>query len=186
MTKAIVPLAAGAEEMETVIIIDILRRAEWDVTVAGVDSKEGPVQCSRSVQIVPDCLWEDIETASFDGLVIPGGADGTARLCASDQVTRTVREFANAGKLLAAICAGPLVLQAAGIITGLKVTSHPAVHEKLESVHVSGDRVVVDGNVVTSQGPGTAFEFALTLIKIRDGGQRAKEIADSMVFDFQA
>ena len=152
MTKALVPLANGCEEMEAVIIMDTLRRAGWEVLAAGVD--EGPVEASRGVRLVPDCAWDDVDPAAFDLLVLPGGNDGTERLSRDERVLDAIRSSYHAGKIVAAICAGPLVLQAAGILEGHRVTCHPGATEFLTATERVDEKVVVDGTVVTSQGPG--------------------------------
>lgn len=178
MTRALVPLADGCEEMEAVIIIDVLRRAKWDVVAAGVT---GPViTASRGVSLVPDVAWSDIVPDSFDVLVLPGGGPGTDNLKACHTVLDAVRSFVAKDKLVGAICAGPLVLQAAGVLANRRATCHPSVRDKLVT-DSRDDRVVVDGNLVTSQAPGTAFEFSLTLVRLVDGEAAAEAVAAGLV-----
>lgn len=178
MPKVLVPLADGVEEMEAVIVIDVLRRAGWEV--AGVGLREGPVTASRGVKLVPDRTWSEVEPGSFDVLMLPGGAGGTAALAADVRVLEAVRGFVKAGKHVGAVCAGPLVLQAAGVLAGRRVTCHPAVAGKLTATAWVADRVVVDGKLVTSQGPGTSFEFVLAMVRLVDGPEKAREIAAGM------
>ena len=179
MTTALVPLAHGVEEMEAVIVIDVLRRAQWAVTVAGVDT--GVVTASRGVKLVPDAAWDAIDPASFDVLMIPGGAGGVDRLLSDPRVLKAVRAFHKAGKPIGAVCAGPLVLQAAGLLEGRKATCHPGVADKLTATQRLSDRVVVDGRLITSQGPGTSFEFALAMVRLVDGAAKAEALAQGMV-----
>lgn len=179
MPSVLVPLAHGVEEMEAVIIVDVLRRAEWAVTTAGVD--DGVLTASRGVRLVPDKAWRDIRPSDFDILMIPGGAAGVDRLQADPGVLAAVREFAQAGKRIGAVCAGPLVLQAAGILGGRKVTCHPGAAARLTAAPRLSDRVVVDGSLVTSQGPGTSFEFALAMVRLVDGAAKADAMAKAMV-----
>jgi 4-methyl-5(b-hydroxyethyl)-thiazole monophosphate biosynthesis len=176
---ALVPLAEGVEEMEAVIAVDTLRRAGWSVTVAGL--AEGPTLASRGVRLLADQPWDAVRPETFDVLVIPGGAGGVTRLAADERVLNAARQFARDGKWIAAVCAGPLVLQAAGLLAGRRVTCHPAAAPKLTAAARLPDRVVVDGRLVTSQGPGTSFEFALTLVKHLDGPAKAVELAAAMV-----
>lgn len=179
MTKVLVPLAEGCEEMEAVIIIDTFRRAGWEVSAVGLES--GPVRASRGVQLLPDCSWEEIRPEEFDLIVLPGGGGGTDRLKADERVINTVRTFHADGKWVAAVCAGPLVLQEAGLLDGRRATCHPSVAEQLTSADRVSDRVVIDRGVITSQGPGTSFEFALAIIAEVDGQQKADQIGSAMV-----
>jgi 4-methyl-5(b-hydroxyethyl)-thiazole monophosphate biosynthesis len=165
--------------MEAVILVDVLRRARLDVVTASLHSN--PVSASRGIRIVPDKLWLDIHADSFDVLAIPGGAEGVNNLMNDDRVLGAVRSFDQAGKWIAAVCAGPLVLQKAGILKGRRVTCHPGVAEKLTATPRLTDRVVVDGRLITSQGPGTSFEFALTLVRLIVDPDKALSLAKSMV-----
>lgn len=180
MPRAVVAVANGAEEMEVVIVVDVLRRASWDVAVVGLDA--GPVTASRGVRLVPDCAWDAVDVLSYDVMVLPGGMGGTDSLMADPRVLEAIRAFSERDdKWVAAICAAPRVLQAAGVLSGRTVTSHPSVREELTVPTLSDDRVVVDGTLITSQGPGTAFEFALALIRALDGDAAASRIAAGLV-----
>lgn len=179
MPSAMVLLADGVEEMEAVIIIDVLRRAEWDVVSVGL--KSGPVTASRGVVLVPDTVWHEVAPDTFDWLILPGGLPGTQRLIADQRVLQALQVHARANKKIGAICAAPTVLHAAGLLRGQAITSHPSVAERLGDTRRSPDRVVIDGNFITSQGPGTTFEFALTLVKTENGPDKAGELAKSMI-----
>ena len=184
MKSALVPLAEGVEEMEAVIIIDVLRRAGWRVVSAAVRPPGKPgstVKASRGVHLAADTEWKDVHNDEFDALVLPGGAGGTQVLCSDSCVLDEVRRFAKAGRWVAAICAGPLVLQAAGILKGVRATCHPGVRQELRDPLVSDAPVIVDGKIVTSQGPGTAFEFVLTLIRLLDGAAAAQRVREGLV-----
>ncbi|MBK6941808.1 MAG: DJ-1/PfpI family protein [Planctomycetes bacterium] len=177
MTTVLVPLAAGCEEMEAVIVIDVLRRAGITVVVAGLEP--GTVEASRGVRFVPDASFADVDVSRCDALVLPGGGPGTARLRANVAVRRTVVEFVQADKLVAAVCAAPTVLLDAGVLTARRVTAHPSVHGELERAGVRverSQRVVADGNLVTSQGPGTCFEFAFALVERLCGAAKVAEL----------
>lgn len=179
MTRALVPLAEGVEEMEAVIVIDALRRAKWDVVAAGL--KAGIVTASRHVKLVPDAIWDEIDPSTFDVIVVPGGSRGVENLRADHRVLEALRAHHRGGKLTAAVCAGPVVLHAAGILAGRRVTSHPAVAGDLPQAVRVDEAVVVDADIITSQGAGTCFDFALVLIARVDGADRASEVAKSMV-----
>ncbi len=179
MPTAMVPLADGVEEMEAVIIIDVLRRAEWEIVSVGL--KSGPVTASRGVVLVPDKVWHEVDPATFDWLILPGGLPGTQRMIADQRVLQALQTHARAEKKIGAICAAPTVLHAAGLLRGQAITSHPSVAERLGDTRRSNDRVVIDGNYITSQGPGTAFEFALALVTAENGSAKADELAQSMI-----
>ena len=178
-TKVLVPLAEGVEEMEAVILIDTFRRAGWRVDAVGL--AEGAVTCSRGVRLVPDLGWEAIDPAAYEVIALPGGNLGTENLMADERVLAAVRAHHAAGKLVAAVCAAPLVLQQAGILRGHRVTCHPLAADRLTEAPRVDEEVVVSDHVVTSQGPGTTMAFALTVIALRDGAARAAEIAAGMV-----
>ncbi|MDD4872189.1 MAG: DJ-1/PfpI family protein [Kiritimatiellae bacterium] len=179
MTKVLIPLAVGVEEMEAVIPIDMFRRAGWEVVSAGMTCEI--VKASRDVQLVADKLWKNVTPSSFDILVLPGGAKGTAYLVSNNEILTTVRDFVKNGKIVAAICAAPLVLQAAGVLEDRKVTCHPAVAREMKIPEVTDDPVVVDGKIVTSRGAGTAFEFSLAIIEMVNGPAKADSVASEIV-----
>ena len=176
MTRAIVPLADGVEEMEAVIIIDTLRRAGWEVVCAGV--REGVITASRGVRIAPDTHWDAVDPSAFDALVIPGGSGGAETLRRDNRILSAVRDFMAGNKIVGAICAGPLVLESAGVLAGRSVTCYPGV--PLTRGKRLDERVVIDGNLVTGQGPAMAFEFALALAGLVDG-EKARKTAASML-----
>ena len=173
--KALVPIANGCEEMEAVIIIDTLRRAGWEVTAAGLTA--GTIEAANGVKLVPDTTWEQIKPADFDVLLTPGGFGGTMALCEHEGVQQALRDFDSKGKWIGSICASPLALHAAGILEGKRFTCYPGVEEKLpENVQPVKEAVVVDGHLITSMGPGTAFEFALKVIAECSSPNTANEV----------
>lgn len=172
-------IADGTEEMEAVIVVDVLRRAGIGTFLAGVgDSRL--VTTSRGVRIAPDGAWDPAEEMRFDALVVPGGIGGTQVMREDASVQQSIRDFLAAGKLVAAICAGPTVLQAAGVLAGKTYTSHPNSRAEL-TVGTWVDRPVVrDGQILTSQAPGTAFAFALALVETLDSAETARKVAAGM------
>jgi 4-methyl-5(b-hydroxyethyl)-thiazole monophosphate biosynthesis len=166
MARVLVPLAQGCEEIEAVTIIDLLRRAGIEVISAGLDAK--PVRASRGVMLIPDTTLDDALKHAYDMVVLPGGQPGTNNLDADDRIRALLKKMAEAGKFTAAICAAPKVLANAGLLEGKRATAFPGTLEKL---HLTDTRlehapVVKDGKVITSRGPGTAMDFALSLIEI--------------------
>jgi DJ-1 family protein len=173
---ALVILASGSEEMEAAIVVDVLRRAEVSVTLAGLGGAQ-PITCSRNVRIVPDVALE-ATLGSFDAIVLPGGGPGSERLADSKLVGKWLKAQWDRGGIVAAVCAAPIALLAHGIGRGLPITCHPSVRERLlDSYELSDRRVVESGQLITSQGPGTSFEFALSLVRRLCGEVVAKNVA---------
>ncbi|QDV04691.1 Chaperone protein YajL [Planctomycetes bacterium Poly30] len=177
----LVPLAEGFEEMEAVILIDVLRRAGIEVIVAGLEGA-GPVLGSRGITVVAEADMDEMTDRAFDAVALPGGLGGTIAMRDDPRVVAAVRASAAAGRLTAAICAAPLVLKKAGLAEGRTLTGHPSVHEEMRAAGATlgGDRVVRDGELLTSLGPGSAFEFALALVTDLEGEARAAEISTAM------
>jgi protein deglycase len=169
MARVLVPLAEGCEELEAVTIIDLLRRAGIEVVAAGL--ADGAVRCSRGTMLLPDATLDDVLGESFDLIALPGGGPGADRLDGDPRIRTLLRRMADEGRYTTAICAAPKVLAHAGLLEGRRATGYPGV---LEATGVSGLRieaapVVRDGRVITSRGPGTAMDFALTLIETLAG-----------------
>ncbi|XP_014667605.1 PREDICTED: protein deglycase DJ-1-like [Priapulus caudatus] len=181
--RALLILAEGAEEMEAVITADVLRRGGVNVTIAGLAGAD-PVTCSRNVVIKPDTSLDDAtKTGKYDVVVLPGGLGGAQRLSASSRVGALLKVQEAGGGLIAAICAGPTALAAHGVAAGRTLTSHPSVREQLAAAGYaySEDRVVRDGQLLTSRGPGTTFEFALALVEALQGAERRDSLVPPML-----
>lgn len=163
MARVLVPLAPGCEELEAVTLIDLLRRAGVEVTVAGLQS--GPVLAARGTKLLPDVTLDEALRNHYDMIALPGGV-GANHLQKDLRVVDLVRKMAEQGKFVAAICAAPKVLAKAGILEGRRATWFPNSLSQAETRGVthSKDPVVQDGNVITSRGPGTAMDFTLHLI----------------------
>jgi 4-methyl-5(b-hydroxyethyl)-thiazole monophosphate biosynthesis len=177
--KVVVPIAQGVEEIEAVTIIDMLRRAGIDVTVAGVTPN--PITGRNKINIVADCPLSEVRAGDYDMVVLPGGAEGTKRML-NDAATRAlVADMAQRQKLVGAICAAPTMLSSMGLLKGKTATSHPSVEKELIDATYRDDRVVIDGTLITSRGPGTAMEFAVVLIELLVGKEKANEINQSVL-----
>lgn len=174
MPKVLVPLAQGCEEIEAVTVIDILRRAGITVVSAGLDNQ--PVRASRGVVLVPDTSLDAVLNDSFDMIVLPGGQPGTDNLNADKRIIALLQKMAKQGKHVAAICAAPSVLAGAGLLDGKRATSFPKSLEGYPNINLQSSAVVEDGNIITSRGPGTAMDFALTLAERLVGKARRREV----------
>lgn len=179
MKRVLVPLASGFEEIEAVAIIDILRRAHMHVVVAGIGGRT--IVGSHTIAVVADRAIEEVSREEFDLIVLPGGMAGTTVLAESDLLGEMLKKQNEAGKWIGAICAAPTVLEKLGLLEGKRVTAHFSVRDKLTSGQYSADRVVQDGNIVTSRGAGTAIEFALKLVEELSGPKEVERIAHAVI-----
>ncbi len=180
MKRVLVPLAEGFEEIEAITVIDVLRRAGVEVTVAGTVS--GPIRGSHGVPVTADKLLQEVDPAGFDMIVLPGGSKGVEHLKEHPKVLPLLGEFSAKGKYIGAICAAPSLLAAAGLICGKQVTSHPSVKQQVaQTALYTEERVQVDGKVITSRGPGTAMEFALQLVETLAGPEKVSQLKQAML-----
>lgn len=178
---ALVPIADGTEEIEAVCIIDVLRRAGVDVTVASVESGL-EITASRGVRIVADKSISDCVRETFDLIALPGGMPGAEHLRESKDLLKILKRQHQEDRLFGAICAAPaVVLHHHGFLKGKTATAHPGFMDRFETDQATEDRVVTDGRCVTSRGPGTAIEFALKLVALLYDEQKADEVAGPMV-----
>jgi len=167
MSKVLVLLSPGFEEIEAVTIIDILRRADIEVLVAGLE--KDLVTGSHNISIKCDQYYRDVKIDEFEFLVLPGGQPGTNNLKSNQKVIEWLQKFSNDNKIIAAICAAPTVLAKANILENIKVTSYPSEKSIFDSDFYSEEKVVQDKNVITSRGVGTAIDFSLKLVEIIKG-----------------
>lgn len=182
--KAVIILAEGFEEMEAVIPIDLLRRSGVEVTVAGLNDLI--VKGSRGIMIQTDCLLE-AHAEHADALILPGGGKGAENLAMSEKVKKIILEMHSQGRIIAAICASPsVVLSPLGILSQKKATCFPECAELFEKdISYCDKSVVVDGNIITSKAAGTAFEFALTLVRALLGQEKAQAVSASIHYSFR-
>ena len=181
MTRVLVPLAEGCEELEAITIVDLLRRAGIEVTTAGLN--KGMITASRGVTIEPDTDLDSVLNNDYDMIVLPGGLPGADNLDSDPRIRNLLQKMAACKKYTAAICSAPKVLAHAGLLDGKKATSYPGFLENLElpNTQLYEDPVVKDGRVITSRGPGTAMDFALELIEILAGAEKRNEVETALV-----
>jgi len=183
MAKVLVPLAEGFEELEAITIIDLLRRAGFDVITAGLD--EQPVRASRNNVIIPDTSIDKVMQDEFDLIVLPGGLPGADNLRDNEQIQVLLKRQHQLGKNIGAICAAPRALASAGVLTGKTITCFPGALDQLVNTdfNISSNNIEIDGNIATSRGPGTAMDFALQLIELLADKPLREKIAAQMVRD---
>ena len=170
MKTVLVLFAEGSEELEAVSIVNILRRAEIAVTLAGLET--GPLRGSRGTILMPDTTLDEAMAHSYDMVVLPGGQPGTNNLKGDPRVLKLMQQMAHQGKYVAAICAAPSVLATAGLLDGKQATCFPGALDIFPQVMQRPSAVVEDGKLITSRGPGTAMDFALTLVERLAGKEK--------------
>lgn len=181
MSKVYIFFADGFEDIEGLTVVDLMRRAGIDiVTVSIRDSRE--VTTSHGVRLLTDATFKETDFSDADMLVLPGGMPGTTHLGECRLLTELLTRFYNKGGKVAAICAAPGIFARLGFLEGRRATSYPSVMEQLTGAKLCEDKVVVDGNVTTSRGMGTAVDFGLCLIAQLLGEEKAQEIAASIVY----
>jgi len=184
--RALVFLADGSEEIEAVTIIDVLRRGGVEVVAASATGK-AEVLCSRGVRLVADAVLPEDEgealrfAESFDAVALPGGMGGTEAFAADARVLAVLRAAAARGAVVAAVCAAPMALDAAGVLAGRRFCCYPGIEKGLSGAgtFVPGAETVADGNLVTGTGPGTAAAFALAVLRALGGP--ADDVARGML-----
>ena len=164
MKRVLVYFADGFEECEGLLVVDILRRAGIEVTTASI-MEDRRICSSHQIELFADAMASEADAASFDAVVLPGGIPGTPNLAACPQVTETCLQFAEQGKIVAAICAAPGILGGIGLLKGKRATVYPGMEDTLIGAEPTACEVVVDGNIITSRSMGTAIPFALTLVQ---------------------
>jgi protein deglycase len=169
MASVLVPLAPGFEDLEATTLVDLLRRADIEVITAGLHP--GLVQGARGMRVQPDAHLDEVLARDFDMIALPGGMPGAENLKNDARIQALLKRLAAAGKYTTAICAAPIALAQAGLLDGRRATSYPGFIDKAPPPGATylTDAVVVDGRVVTSRGPGTAMDFALTLVELLAG-----------------
>lgn len=179
--RALIAVADGSEDLECVTLIDVLRRAEIEVVLASVEDRR-MITCARGTRLTADAMLLDVLAQDFDLIVLPGGMPGAQRLADFEPLAERVRKQAKAGELFAAICAAPAVaLQHYGVLRQRRMTCYPSFSDRLSGCSFVDEPVVVDGNCITSQGPGTALAFALTLVEQLVGRSTRNEVAKAML-----
>ncbi len=179
--RALLAVADGVEDIETVTLLDVLRRAEVEVVVASIEERR-MICCARGSRLTADAMLADVLVQDFDLIALPGGMPGAQRLAEHAPLAEKVRQQAAAGRFFAAICAAPaLALQDYGVLRQRRMTCYPAFSERLSDCTFVDAPVVVDGNCITAQGPASAIAFALALVEALCGKARARQVGAAML-----
>jgi len=174
MSKVLVPLAMGFEEIEAMTIIDVLRRADIDVVISGLGKKQ--VVGAHGVRVQADAHIEEMKSSDFDMIVLPGGLPGAINLQKNETVQKLLKEFDAQNKYIGAICAAPIALQSAGVLKE-NYTCYPSFESNIREDGYGADKnVVSDKNILTSRGPATAMEFGLAIVTKLCGDDKSAEI----------
>ena len=173
-------LAEGFEETEAVGSLDVLRRGGLKVTTVSI-SGSLPVTGAHNLAVVADQLFEDTVFSKGRALVLPGGMPGASNLNAHVGLKNVIKQYDAENKIVAAICAAPLVLGGLGLLQGKKATAYPGFENTLQGATVVEDQVVKDGNIITGKGPGWVFDFALTVVAELKGRKKADEVAAGLL-----
>lgn len=175
-------LADGFEEIEGLTVVDLLRRAEAEVTTVSVTGTK-IIHGAHGIDVMADCLFDEMEFEGIDMLVLPGGMPGTIHLGEHQGLTELLQQYNNSEQYLAAICAAPSIFGKLGFLEGRKATCYPGMEETLAGAEVVMQPVVTDGHLITSRGMGTAIAFSLTLIALLFGEETAEKMQQSIVYN---
>lgn len=182
MKKAVIFLAEGFEEVEAMTPVDLLRRAGVQVEMLSVDGLD-TVTGSHGIEITVNNSLNNADISDADLLILPGGMPGTKNLDASREVAEALISADKQGKLIAAICAAPSVLGHLGLLEGKSATCYPGFESELNGAEYLEESVVVDGNIITSRGVGTAIDFGLKLTALLVDDNTSKDLGKGIVYE---
>lgn len=175
-------LANGFEEVEALTVVDYLRRMEIEVDMVSItDDKQ--VAGAHGINVLVDKRIKDINSNDYDGLVIPGGLPGSTNLRDNDRVIEIVKSMNQDQKMIAAICAGPIVLDRAGIIKDKSITSYPGFEDDLKEANYKEESAVRDGNIITSRGPSLAIDFAIEIVRYLLDEEKVEELKADILYN---
>lgn len=178
MKRVAVLLAEGFEEIEALTVVDIMRRAKVNCDMVSLEKLS--VMGAHNIEVKCDKVISD-DIKEYDLIVMPGGMPGSVNLKNNEKVINAVKYFNENNKLMGVICAAPIVLAEADVISGRNITSYPGIKEELKGCNYKEDEVVIDGNIITSRGPATAMSFSYKLLEVL-GYDNYKEISKAMLY----
>ncbi len=180
MKKFAVHLAEGFEEIEAISIIDVLRRAEFEVNMVSVTNSI-EVTGAHNITVKADILFEDLDYKYIDMIILPGGMPGTRNLQSHEGLKEQILEFNNSNKPIGAICAAPLILGNLNLLKNKKATCYPGFEGELTGAEITGNDTEQTGTIVTGKGAGVAIDFALKIVEMFKGKEAADELAEKMI-----
>lgn len=180
MKKVALFLANGFEETEALGTVDVLRRAQIPVETISI-TDEKTVIGAHNIPVVADKVFQEADFSQVAVLVLPGGMPGAKNLNEHDGLKKLIAKFNKEGEMIAAICASPLVFGGLGLLKNKRATIYPGFEAELKGAQVTGENVVVDGNITTGKGPGMVFDFALKLVEQIAGAEKRKEVQDGLL-----
>lgn len=179
--KAVLHLADGFEEIEAISVVDILRRAGITIQMVSIMGKK-EVTGAHNITVIADVLYESVDYSDVDMIILPGGLQGTQTMEKHIGLNEQLLKAVEQGKWVAAICAAPTILGKLGLLKGKSATCYPGSEQHLQGADISmPDGTIVDGNIITSRGPGTALHFALTIVEVLKGLELANTIRKEMI-----
>lgn len=181
MPKTAIFLADGFEEIEALTVVDLLRRANIEISTVSIMGRKN-VTGSHNITVEADALLEETDFDSLDMLILPGGMPGTTNLADCKALTDKIKEFDEKDKMLCAICAAPTVFGKLGILKGKKACCFPGREDDLLGADVQTSSVTRDGHFITSRGMGTAIDFGLAIIAHYQGSDAATSMASKIVY----
>ncbi|XP_020297529.1 protein deglycase DJ-1-like [Pseudomyrmex gracilis] len=180
---AILLIAEGTEEMEAVITADILRRSGIAVTIASLTDNLN-VKCSRDVRLYADTKFDAVKNQKYDAIILPGGLGGSKAFASSTELGKLLQDQEKENRVIAAICAAPTALKVHGIGKGKQITAYPSMKNDLaEYYNYLENKVVIDGNLITSKGPATAFAFGLAIVEKLIDKETATKVAKAALYE---
>lgn len=182
MATVLIPLADGCEELEAVTLIDLLRRADINVVTASLMTRL-EITASRGVRLFADSMFNDVSEMTFEMVILPGGQLGTDHLLTDNRLHALLLEQHHHYRYLAAICAAPIVFAHLGLLDAQRCTAYPGVltQQQWPNLMICEDAIVRSGHILTSRGPGTAMDFALTLIEILSDTATRQRVENGLV-----
>lgn len=180
MKKVALFLAKGFEEIEALGTVDILRRAQIDVVTVSI-TDYNVVTGAHNIPVTADITFNDTDFTNFDMLILPGGMPGAKNLNEQEDLKNLILDFNSKGKLIAAICAAPLVLGGLDLLDGKRATCYPGFENELKGAIITGETVVVDGKITTGKGPGYVFDFGLRIVEQLLGLKARREVQNGLL-----
>lgn len=181
MKRAVMLFAEGFETVEALMVVDLLRRGGVEVTMTSIN-EDDMVRSAQGIGVEMDATMDEIDVLDYDAVILPGGMPGTLHLGESEAVKNTLLLMNENDKIVSAICAAPGVLGKHGLLEGKNACSYPEHEVNLLGANVSREPVVVDGNIVTSRGLGTAMEFGFQLLELLVSKEKADEVKAAIVY----